>query len=153
MSLKIGLLADHPEVLEQLAHAYERESPEWYGAHGDARADLRERSRRTGLPVGLVAVEGDIAVGALAVAERSARSHPHLSPWVVAFWVEPSHRRRGIGGQLLEAACAHSRREGIACLYASTAAASSLFARHGWSVIDSGTTDLGAETAILSKML
>jgi GNAT superfamily N-acetyltransferase len=153
MSFKIGLMADHPEVLEQLAAAYERESPEWYGVHGDARADVRERSRRTGLPIGLVALERNIAVGALSIAERSARSHPHLSPWVVAFWVEPSRRRRGIGGQLLEAACEHARREGIVCLYASTAAASSLLARHGWLKIDAGMTDLGAETSIFSKLL
>jgi GNAT superfamily N-acetyltransferase len=153
VSVRIGLLADHTEVLEPLAAAYERESPEWYGVHGDALADLRERSRRTGLPAGLVALEGDTVVGALAIAGRSARSHPHLSPWIVGFWVEPSRRRRGIGGQLLAAACAYAHREGMAHLFASTDAASSLFARHGWTVIDAGTTELGTKTNIFSKAL
>jgi GNAT superfamily N-acetyltransferase len=152
VSVRIGLLADHPGVLTPLAAAYERESPEWYGVHGDAVADLRERSRRTGLPVGLVALEGETLVGALAIAARSAPSHTHLAPWIVGFWVEPSRRRRGIGGQLLAAACAHAHHEGIARLYASTAAASSLFARQGWSVIDAGTTDLGTKTNIFEKV-
>jgi GNAT superfamily N-acetyltransferase len=153
MSVRIGLLADHPDVLAPLAAAFAREWPEWYGVHGDATTDLRERSRRIGLPVGLVALDGDTVVGALAVAARSAPSHPHLSPWIVAFWVEPSRRRRGIGGQLLAAACAHAEQKGIARLYASTDAASSLFMRHGWKVIDAGMTDLGTKTNILEKVL
>jgi GNAT superfamily N-acetyltransferase len=151
MSVRIGLLADHPEVLTPLAAAYERESPEWYGVHGDAMADLRERSRRMGLPIGYVAIEDDSVVGALAIAARSARTHPHLSPWIVGFWVEPSCRNRGIGGQLLVAACNHARQHGISCLYAATAPASSLFAREGWTVIDQGATDLGTKTNIFSR--
>jgi GNAT superfamily N-acetyltransferase len=153
VSVRIALLADHPDLLVPLARAYERESPEWYGVHGDAMADLRERSRRTGLPLGLVALEGDTVVGALAIAQKSARSHPHLSPWIVAFWVEPSRRNRGIGGQLLASSCSHARQQGISRLYAATAAASSLFAREGWTVIDQGATDLGTKVNIFSKTL
>ena len=153
MTLRIGLLADHPELLAPLAAAYERESPEWYGVHGDALTDLKERSRRTGLPVALVALDGAAAVGALAIAARSARSHPHISPWIVGFWVEPSRRNRGIGAKLLAAASDHARRDGIACLYAATAEASSLFTREGWAAIDTGTTDLGTTTTVFSKVL
>jgi GNAT superfamily N-acetyltransferase len=153
MSVRIGLLADHPEALAPLAAAYEHWSPEWYGVHGDAMTDLHERSRRTGLPVGLVAFDLDAVVGALAIAEKSARSHPHLSPWIVGFWVTPSSRNRGIGGQLLTAACNHASGQGIATLYAATAPASSLFVREGWALIDTGTTDLGEKIDIFSKRL
>jgi hypothetical protein len=65
MNVRIGLLADHPELLASLAAAYEREWPDWYGVHGDAMTDLRERSRRTGLPVGFAAFERDSVVGAV----------------------------------------------------------------------------------------
>ena len=153
MSVRIGLLADHPDLLVPLAAAYERESPEWYGIRGDAMADLRERSRRTGLPVGLVALEEDTVVGALAIAARPTPSHPHLSPWIVGFWVEPSRRNRGIGARLLAAACNHARRDGIVRLYAATATASRLFVCEGWTVIDTGTTHLGTTTNIFSKTL
>ena len=149
--VRIVLLADHPEMLTPLAAAYEREWPEWYGIRGDAMTDLRERTRRIGLPVGLVALEGDTVIGALAIAERSVSSHAHLSPWIVGFWVEPSRRNRGIGAQLLAAACDHAHQEDIARLYAATAAAVGLFTREGWSVIDRGTSDLGAKTTIFSK--
>lgn len=153
MSVRIGLLADHPEVFRPLAAAYEREWPKWYGVYGDAMTDLTDRSRHSGLPIGLVAVEGDTIVGALTIAERSVSSHAHLSPWIIGFWVEPGRRNRGIGSRLLAGALSHGRREGIACLYAATAAASSLFVREGWTPIDAGTSDLGEKISIFSKTL
>jgi GNAT superfamily N-acetyltransferase len=153
MNLRIGLLADHPEHFAPLAAAYAREWPEWYGAHGDPMADLRERSRRTGLPVGFVALEHDTVVGAVAIAEQSVRSHRHLSPWIVGFWVEPSRRNRGIGAQLLAVACDHAKEQDIATLYAATAAASTLFVREGWSMIDKGSTDRGYGVNIFAKTL
>ncbi len=153
MSVRIALLADHPELLAPLATAYEREWPEWYGVHGNAMADLQARYRRTALPLGLVALEQDIAVGTVAIAIESVRSHRHVSPWIIGFWVESSRRNRGIGSKLLTAACNHASGQGIARLYAGTAAASSLFARDGWAVIDTGTAELGETITILSKTL
>jgi GNAT superfamily N-acetyltransferase len=153
MSIRVGLLIDNPGVLMPLARAYEREWPEWYGIHGDALADLQERSRRAGLPVGLVALEGDAVVGALAIAEKSVPSHAHLSPWIVGFWVEASRRNRGIGAELLASACGHARLSGIARLYAATAASSALFIRQGWSAIGEGTSDLGGTTKLFSRTL
>ena len=153
MNVRIGLLADHPERLAPLGAAYEREWPDWYGVHGDAMTDLRERSRRTGLPVGFVAFERDSVIGAVAIAEQSVQSHRHLSPWIVGFWVEPSRRNRGIGGELLAFACDHAKEQDIATLYAATAAASTLFMREGWSMIDKGSTDRGCAVDIFAKTL
>ena len=151
--IRTGLLAEHPELLAPLAAAYQREWPEWYGVHGDAMADLRERSRRTGLPIGFVALEDEIVIGALAIAHRSISSHAHLSPWIIGFWVELRHRNRGIGARLLTAACSHARKEGIDRLYAAATRASPLFTREGWTVIDKGTSDLGARTNVFAKLL
>jgi len=151
MSVRIGLLADHPEVLLPLASAFACEWPEWYGVHGDAVSDLRDRSRRSGFPLGLVALDAGKAIGALTIAEKSVPSHPHLSPWLIGFWVESSRRNRGIGAQLLTASCRHAREQNIDSLFAASAAASRLFAREGWLVIDTGTTDLGATVKIFSK--
>ena len=153
MNVRIGLLADHPELLAPLAAAYEREWSDWYGVYGDAMTDLRDRSRRTRLPVGFVAFERDSVVGAVAIAEQSVQSHRHLSPWIVGFWVEPSRRNHGIGGELLAVACDHAKEQDIATLYAATAAASTLFAREGWSMIDKGSTDRGYAVNIFAKAL
>jgi GNAT superfamily N-acetyltransferase len=153
VNIHIGLLADHPNTLAPLAAAYRREWPEWYGQRGDAMTDLRERSRRTGLPIGFVALEDDAVIGALAIAERSVPSHRQLSPRVVGFWVESSRRNRGIGARLLAAACSHARTEGIVCLYAATTKAVTLFMREEWDVIGDGTSDLGMQTTLLSMRM
>jgi N-acetylglutamate synthase-like GNAT family acetyltransferase len=100
-----------------------------------------------------VAFEHDTVVGAVAIAEQSVRSHRHLSPWIVGLWVESSRRNRGIGAQLLAAACDHAKGQGIATLYAATAAASTLFVREGWSMIDKGSTDRGYGVNIFAKTL
>jgi len=88
-------------------------------------------------------------VGAVAIAETPVPGQIHLSPSVVGFWVEPSHRKRGIGAQLLAASCAHARAQGIGRLYAATAAASAVFLREGWTMIDA--EEPGVKTNIFSK--
>jgi len=153
VNVRIGLLADHPQHLVPLVAAYEREWPDWYGVHGDAMTDLRERSRRDGLPIGFLAFEQGSVVGTVAIAEQSVQSHRDLSPWIVGFWVESSRRNRGIGAQLLAAACDHAKEQDIATLYAATAAASTLFVREGWSMIDKGSTDRGYGVDIFAKTL
>ena len=153
MSVTVALLADHPEVLEDLAAAIQREWPQWYGEYGNAAADLSERSRTSGLPLGLVAIENGRAVGTLAIAEHATPTHPHLTPWIAGFWVDMSRRNRGIGSRLLKAACAWAWTADFEYLYAATATASRLFLRDGWHKIDVGTTQGGARVEIFAIRL
>jgi N-acetylglutamate synthase-like GNAT family acetyltransferase len=67
--------------------------------------------------------------------------------------VESSRRNRGIGGELLAFACDHAKEQDIPTLYAATAAASTLFMREGWSMIDKGSTDRGCAVDIFAKTL
>ena len=151
--IRTVLLAEHPNALVPLAAAYQREWPEWYGAHSDALADLRERSRRVGLPKGFVALEDRLPIGAIAIAEKSVSSHAHLSPWIVGFWVEPAHRNRGVGARLLVEACSHAHGQGLHRLYAATAGASRLFMRTGWRAVDTGASGRGGSITVFCKNL
>ena len=153
MSVKVALLADHPEVLTDLAAAIQKEWPQWYGGYGDAAADLSERSRTTGLPLGLVALENARPVGTLAIADRATPSHAHLTPWIVGFWVDGSRRSRGIGARLLKAACAWAWTAQYEHLYAATATAAPLFLREGWHKMDVGTTEGGVRAEIFTIRL
>ena len=148
MNVSIALLADHPEFIPELAATFEREWSGWYGVHGDATADLHARARRAGFPIGLIAIENGHAIGTVTIAEHSAPSHPHLSPWLIGFFVEPEQRNQGIGSQLLKAAAAHAREEGFTRLYTSTATAARLFAREGWTKLDVGRSEGGEEVEI-----
>lgn len=136
MSVRIALLADHPELLADLAASYEREWPQWYGVHGDATTDLRERCRHTGLPICLIALDEGKVIGALALAANAISVRPELTPCVIGFWVEAVRRNRGIGSLLLKAACEHARASSVARLYTCTETVPRLFVREGWVEID-----------------
>ena len=153
MSIRVALLADHPEVLPTLAAALKQEWPERYGEDADAIADLEERSRSTGVPLGIVAMDQKRAVGTLAISARATPSHSHLKPWIIGFWVEPTRRNRGIGARLLRAACAKAWTDGFEHLYVAATASSSLFLREGWHKIDIGTTDAGTTVNIFAMRL
>ncbi len=153
MSVRVALLADHPGLLADLAASYEREWPHWYGIHGDATSDLKERSRRSGLPICLIAMEQEQVVGALALAEHAISTHPNLTPCVIGLWVDAARRRRGIGAHLLKAASAHAREAGFEGLYSATSVACRLFLRGGWSKIDTGMTHGREQVSIFARTL
>ena len=153
MSVRVALLADHPELLADLAASYQREWPHWYGVRADAASDLKERARRSGLPICLIAVEESQPIGALALAEHAISAHPDLTPCVIGFWVEPARRNCGIGALLLKGAGDHARSVGFPEIYTCTNSASRLFVREGWSKIDIGRTQGGEEVEVFALAL
>jgi GNAT superfamily N-acetyltransferase len=153
MNFRIALLADHPELLAGLAASYEREWPHWYGVHAHAASDLKERARRSSLPICLIAVEQEQVVGALALAEHALSTHPNLTPCVIGLWVEPLRRNHGIGARLLKAATAHARDAGFDRLYSASSVAGRLFIREGWSKLDTGMTHGGERVDIFAVAL
>src|SRR5262249_47281838 len=122
-------LADHPELLPELASALEQEWPDWYARGHDAMAELWERSRSSGLPMGLVAMADGRGIGTLAIAGCATSSHNHLTPWIAGLWVEAARRNRGLGARLVRAACTLAREQGYDELYVATITASKLFLR------------------------
>lgn len=152
MTLKTGLLIDHPETLSPLADLYEAQWPHWYNAKGaSARADLSERLRRDGLPLGIVAfIDGAIA-GTCAVSASSGGVVTERSPWVSGLLVRPRSRHRGVGCALLERATEEASRLGHRRIYALTADADLLFIRAGWIEVD--RIDLsGLRHAVYSRL-
>lgn len=133
-TLRIGLLADHPEALPALKELFETEWADYYGpgGPGDAEADLRAYSGREGLPVGLVAWHEGELCGLVALKRESVSTHKHLSPWAAAGLVAPHFRRLGIGGRLIKALEDVARGLGYSTIYCGTSTAASLLERLGW---------------------
>ena len=132
------LLADRPDLIAPLAAAYEAEWPEWYGrgGPGDAEADLNERARRSGLPLGIVVVEQGEPVAALAITGPTIPGYEQLSPWLGGGWTHPDRRRQGIGALMIRAAVEQAREMGFKRLYVATSTAVSLMEREGWRLLE-----------------
>jgi len=132
-------LAHHPELIPLLAQWFVSEWPGWYGPGrpGSVSEDLEAfaRSDRT-LPVGLVAFENSMPVGAGALKAESIPGHSHRSPWAGAGFVLPAYRGRGIGAALLRALVAKAGELGHPRIYCGTSTSQSLLVRAGWSVIE-----------------
>jgi GNAT superfamily N-acetyltransferase len=150
----IDSLAAHPEALPVLERLFKTEWPSYYGADGpgDAALDLRSFCNRGSLPVGVVALRNGHVCGVAALKSQSISSHRNLSPWAAAGLVEPSERRRGIGGLLLTALEHEARALGFRFIYCATNTAESLLLRNEWQFVECTVHD-GEELRIYSKPL
>jgi predicted N-acetyltransferase YhbS len=144
MAVATHLLIERPDVVEPLVGLLETEWPDWYNWRGaSARAELSERIRRDGLPLGIVAFEGGELAGTCALTASSGGLVTERSPWLGGLVVMPQMRRRGIAAALLGRARAEARRLGHTRIYALTARANTLFIREDWSL--SEVIDLNQE--------
>ena len=62
---------------------------------------MRESLGAGPVPTSLVAHEGDAFIGTASLIACDEGTRPQYTPWVAALWVEPEHRRRGIGAALV----------------------------------------------------
>jgi GNAT superfamily N-acetyltransferase len=154
MDLRIAYLADHPEVLPRLRAWFEAEWPSWYGpgGPGDAGADLCAYASRDGLPLGIVAFEGEELLGIMALKPDSPAIHPALGPWASAGFVRPDARGRGVGAALLRALEDVARGLGHARIYSGTTTSATLLERAGWRYLEHVDVH-GERVAIYEKEL
>lgn len=132
--LRIVALADIPEVLGDIAALYAAVWPAWYGPDGpgDAMADLAERCRHSGWPMGLVLMSDQQLIGAAALGAVSFGAMAGEGPWLIGLAIAPRHRCQGHATLLIARAEAAARAAGAQWLYCTTIAASRLLARRGW---------------------
>jgi len=89
------------------------------------------------VPTSLVAHDGDRFIGTVSVIACDEDTRPQYTPWVAALWVEPDHRKQGIGARLVERAAAFSFRTGAGRVYLlSGAHRRSFYEGLGWSVLE-----------------
>lgn len=139
-AMLIQLLRERPEVIPELARAFEHEWPEWYGpgGRGSALHDLGEFANAEGrLPIGVVALaETGRPLGVGALKAVSIPEYAHVAPWVAAGYVVAELRGRGIGAALVHALVAEAHSLGYGTVYCATATAGSLLQRIGWVFVE-----------------
>ena len=153
-AVAIHPLASHPEALPELCRLLEAEWPSWYGPGGQgcAHEDLSAFSAPTGLPFGVVAVQGGEVCGIAALKAESIPSHRHLRPWAAAGLVKPALRGHGIGSMLLARLEQQARIEGFAEIHCATATAESLLQRRHWQLVERVTHE-GQDLGVYRKGL
>jgi GNAT superfamily N-acetyltransferase len=152
--LRIEYLSNHPEVLPVLKQWFETEWASYYGlgGRGDAQRDLAAYANGTRLPVGVVAFLDNEICGVAALKSESISTHSHLSPWAAAAMVNPAHRGRGIGTELIRALEEEAKRQGYCDIYCGTSTATHLLERRGWRLMEQVEYD-GANLSIYAKAL
>lgn len=155
---RIELLADHPQAIPILKSWFEDEWAPYYGPEGpgDAERDLRESCNRNELPIGLVALSGDVVCGTAALKKVSVTTHTHLTPWLAALLVGAGFRRRGVGEQLIAAVEETARKLGFASIYVGTGEGSgtpeTALRKRDWEFVEKGPYFV-SEISIFRKAL
>ena len=136
--MKLAYLADHPEFYPLVA---QWNWDEWHtllversAAHFEAW--LRANVRRDAIPTTLLAFEGAAVVGTVSVMDYDLELSNDLSPWLASLYVPPSHRGKGLGRALVQAAIDEAMRLGFRSLYLYTPGQEAFYSTLGWKRVE-----------------
>lgn len=137
-AVQISYLADHPEVLGNLAAGFKAQ---WSTHFADQTLEAIKMGfanccREDGLPLALVAMVGQSFAGTASLRQESGTVCPGVGPWLTHLYVEPSFRSQGIGTTLIRAIEAEAIRNGFTELHAATTRAAAVFERSGWTLVE-----------------
>jgi predicted N-acetyltransferase YhbS len=114
----ISNLRDQPHLAEA---ATDRIWSAWWREKdypiGHVRELVDQNLYSNGLPLALVAHEGNVFIGTVSVIENDMDERPEYSPWVAALWVEPANRKSGIGSALVRAATEAAFEQGVSSVF------------------------------------
>jgi GNAT superfamily N-acetyltransferase len=141
MHLTIDYLANRRDAIPLLAQWSFAEWRWLYDASGrtidDATAAHEQRARVDALPIGIVAIVDDAVVGAGALKSDDLPLRPELTPWLASIFVAPEFRGRGVATAIVQRLGEEARRLQYRQLYLWTNSAAPLYAKLGWSELQS----------------
>jgi GNAT superfamily N-acetyltransferase len=151
--ITIDYLADHPELLDQLAQLSWKEWQDIYEQRDQTLEhclkNYRERMNTDRLPLTLVALHRNELVGMVSLKFHDMDTRPDLDPWLGGLLVLPEWRNRGIGTMLTHRATDEARRLNISPLYLWTHSAERLYRKLGWQVVER-TNYFGKEAVVMA---
>ncbi|MGO4741116.1 GNAT family N-acetyltransferase [Bosea sp. 2KB_26] len=117
-TIEIAALSERPHFREAVS---DRIWKAWWRDEGYALEQIDDRVRQSlgpeAIPAALVAAVGEQFLGTVSLIDSDMDERPGYSPWVAALWVDPEHRRRGIGAALVQAAAARAFEAGFPTVY------------------------------------
>ncbi len=135
--MKFSYLADHPQLVPELAALHHAEwgelMPGWSAAQ--ALAELQSQRQRHSIPTTLLALDaagGGGLIGSVSLLAEDDPRLPGYSPWLASLYVLPEWRGRGHGAALVRRAVQEAARMAVPTLHLFTAGQQDFYARLGW---------------------
>ena len=152
MSINIAFLADHPEMVDQLASwLFQEWGKQYYdGSIKNIYTALSKHMNHNDLPITLIAIRDEELQGTASLRIRELEIRPQYKHWLGSVYVYDDYRRQGIGTRLIQAAVVEATRLGIHDLYLYTRQNTKLYAHLGWHEIERPALD-GAEIVIMKR--
>jgi GNAT superfamily N-acetyltransferase len=143
--LAISDLRDRPDLADTVADRVWRAFWKKDGHPLELLSGLVQRNFAPGpLPTALVAHEDGRFLGTVSIIACDEETRPQYTPWVAALWVEPEHRRKGIGAALVERAASYGFSTGAERVYLlSRAHRRAFYEGLGWSVLEADAPEDG----------
>ncbi len=147
---KIEYLANNPEFIDIVAHYWQQEWSVDKSEVGFAKrkAGIEQKLNTNWIPLIMIAIEGGVCVGTIALFDHDLKSRADLTPWLGGVFVAPEHRGRGVARELVNTAVSEAKDLGIKTLYLHTEGANGLYEKLGWSFMEDITNDHGESSKI-----
>jgi GNAT superfamily N-acetyltransferase len=135
----IGDLEDHRAWIPTLARWH---FDQWGPLTGASTFDayiafLTAAAQSRTVPSVLVALADGQLLGSASLVASDLPLRPHLTPWLAQVFVEPGHRRHGVGAALVDAVLERSRQCGYRRVYLYTSGTlPAYYARLGWREVE-----------------
>jgi GNAT superfamily N-acetyltransferase len=139
-AIQIDYLINHQRFLPVLTDLMYHHWQPLLEALGKSRPDfelsMQERCHTDSLPLALVAFERDHVFGTIALKPQDLDIRPQLTPWLGGLFVLPEYRGCGVASLLIPCMVKEAARLHLSDLYLWTPSAESLYARHGWVLME-----------------
>lgn len=135
--ITIDFLADHPDTIPTLAKWFRSQWPDYYAdwSQEEMENGFFEDATRDRLPCRLVAFESDELAGTIVLRENGNEDLQEFQPELGGLFVVESHRRHGVGAELVRAGMKLALDQGYGTVYATTVTATGILERLGWEFI------------------
>ena len=152
--MHFDLLANRPEHAETVAGWLCSEWGDGKPESKDRLADaLRARMSVISLPMHLLALEGDHAVGFIALKLHEMDNYPEREYWLGSLYVPASERGRGIGGALIEELIRRSSAHAVTLLSLQTERLDGgFYCRYGWKAVERANSR-GDEILVMERRI
>lgn len=154
--MAIRHLKDHQEWIPTIAEWFQSEWSDFYPEYtlDDFVERFKSRTNVDKMPLALVAMENDVAVGTISLTEFDMETRTQYFPWLASLYVRKDFRNTGVAMKLITAITEEARRLDARLLYVYT-----LIPKHrdfylsiGWNFVE--LTEYRGRTAlIMIKML